>query len=582
MNCAKIISNLLPIRTQTQAEADSPSHPILESVDARMISIMRLLLALSALAIIYIDPVEPQRLVGLTYGSIAAYCTYSAFLYYLAATSPALLSNRIIHWADVLFFVYLVALTGGSNSIFFFFFFFAILATSFRWGFREGLLVTVSSAVLFTAAGLLVASSGQDFEINRTLIRPLSLLVLGYMIAFWGERENLLKRRLRLLRDVNNFSNPRFGIDRTLVSNMQRLVNFCDADACILVLANEESPDYLAYHIQRGNPDGALQPRRISEDEARPLLGIAAAHAIAFTRLPLPWWQRREGLFAHDTLNTLNGTTTEVSREIGETLADLLDSDSLLTVPLQHRGSNFGRLFLTSCRRSFSRSEIEFLIQLVQQIMPMIQNIRLLDRFASTAAERERQNISRDLHDTIIQPYVGIKLGLEALSRKAGADNPLAGELKEMADLAGAVVEDLRRYAGQLKNGAGNSADFLFPALQRQAVQFRQLYGIALDITGRSGLEGINDRLAADMYQIACEGISNIRRHTNARRAYVDISTGDGKLNMAIGNETSPGAEGAVEFTPRSIAERAKALGGSAHVEHRAEGYTVVYVTIPL
>lgn len=579
MNWAKIILYLLPIRTQTQAAADSPNHPVLESADDRMISIMRLLLALSALANIDINPAQSQRLIELTYGSLAAYCAYSAFLYYLAVTSPALLSNRIIHWADVFFFVYLVALTGGTGSMFFFFFFFAILATSFRWGFREGLLVTVSSAVLFTAAGLLVASSGPDFEMNRTAIRPLSLLVLGYMIAFWGGRENLLKRRIRLLRDVNNFSNPRFGIDRTLVSNMQRLVNFCDADACILLLANEESPGYLVYRIQRGDPDGSLQPRRISEDEARPLLGIAAAHAIAFTRLPRPWRQRHEGLFAY---NTLNGKTTEVSREIGETLADLLDADSLLTVPLQYGGSNFGRLFLISDQRNFSRSEIEFLTQLVQQIMPMIQNIRLLDRLASTAAERERKNISRDLHDTTIQPYVGIKLGIEALIRKAGADNPLAGGLKEMADLAGVVVEDLRHYAGQLKSRTGNNAGFLFPALQRQAVQFQQFYGIALDITGGSGLEGINDRLAADMYQITCEGISNIRRHTNAKRAYVDISTGDNKLNMEIGNETSPGAEGAAEFTPRSIVERTKALGGRAHVEHRVEGYTVVCVTIPL
>jgi hypothetical protein len=43
-----------------------------------MICLMRLILALSALLIIYIDPAEPDRFVAITYVALVVYSLYSA------------------------------------------------------------------------------------------------------------------------------------------------------------------------------------------------------------------------------------------------------------------------------------------------------------------------------------------------------------------------------------------------------------------------------------------------------------------------------------------------------------------------
>jgi hypothetical protein len=51
-----------------------------ETVDARQLVLVRCGPAFSVLAIIWIDPSEPTRLVELTYASLAAYCVYSALL----------------------------------------------------------------------------------------------------------------------------------------------------------------------------------------------------------------------------------------------------------------------------------------------------------------------------------------------------------------------------------------------------------------------------------------------------------------------------------------------------------------------
>ena len=76
------------------------------------------------------------------------------------------------------------------------------------------------------------------------------------------------------------------------------------------------------------------------------------------------------------------------------------------------------------------------------------------------------------------------------------------------------------------------------------------------------------------------EGLSNILRHTSAKAAYVSILCENSNLLLKIGNEARGGPSG--DFTPRSIRERAQALGGAAFVERGADGYTVVHVTIPM
>ena|SRR5438105_12745162 len=98
---------------------------------------MRLILALSALIIIYIDPSEPDRFVAVTY--LIVYTVYSAILFILSLRRHNSLQVRRAHWIDIGCYLVLVALSSGTNSIFFFFFFFAILIASFRWGFKAGL-----------------------------------------------------------------------------------------------------------------------------------------------------------------------------------------------------------------------------------------------------------------------------------------------------------------------------------------------------------------------------------------------------------------------------------------------------------
>ena len=158
---------------------------LIDASNVRMVSSMRAILALATLIIVYIDPAEPQRLVGVTYTTLILYGVYSLIFYFISRRKIDLIPVRFIHWIDIVWYLILIGLSAGTSSIFFFLFFFAILTASFRFGFAEGLKVTFFSAILFSIVGNLTALSGDEFELNRTLLRPIYLSVLSYMIAYW-------------------------------------------------------------------------------------------------------------------------------------------------------------------------------------------------------------------------------------------------------------------------------------------------------------------------------------------------------------------------------------------------------------
>ena len=191
------------------------------SMDDRMIAALRFVFAAAALVIIAIDPSEPDRHIAITYAALVLYVAYSASLWVCAWRAIPSWLAATAHWADVGWYVILTGLSSGTHSIFFFFFFFAILVASFQWGRGSGLRVAVVSAILFSIVGFTTASPEPAFELNRFLLRPIALLGLGYMIAYWGGREIAFKRRLALLKDLTTLANPRFGVDATLGSVME-------------------------------------------------------------------------------------------------------------------------------------------------------------------------------------------------------------------------------------------------------------------------------------------------------------------------------------------------------------------------
>ena len=569
----------MPADLRAAGGAGAGAVPRVETIDARMLVLIRCVLAYSALAIIWIDPSEPTRLVEVTYASLAAYCLYATLLALVSHRQEWPPPQRAFHWADIFFYAYLVALTEGTSSIFFHFFFFAILVASFCWGFREGMLVTLVSLVLFLALGLLAAPSGAAFELNRTLTRALYLFVFGYLLAYWGDFESRLKRRLRLLQEIDNVWNPRFGVDHVIGSNLERLLAYYNAKSCVLVLRRPGTPTTYALHsASSAKPAEAGKPREITESAARALMQLPDNVGAYYHDRESSWRHRYYGWYAQE-----GDARTRVEEHYPAcvALANLLDTPALITVPYAQRDGTSGRLFLASDRGSFIQSDIDFLVQVASAMATVIENMFLMEELISRAAEHERLAVSRDLHDTTIQPYIGLKLALDGLQREAGKGTPVAKRIAELVEMTGGTIRDLRQYAENLKERAVMPGEFLVAAVRKQTERLGRFYGIDVKVKSDISSE-LKGRIAAEAYQIISEGLSNVLRHSSAKHAFVSILCENSSLLLKIGNEENNRATHEKNFMPRSIHERTKALGGSTFVERAADGYTVVHVAIPM
>lgn len=537
-------------------------------IDTRMISPIRLVLAAAALLIIYIDPSQPDRLVGLTYSLLIGYTVYSAIVLLVSIVTPRFLPMGVLHWIDMTWYVALISASSGTSSIFFVFFFFPILAASFRWGFASGLRVTVLSAILFITVGYFTAPE-PHFELNRFLLRSVTLLFLGYMIAHWGGSEIELKRRLQLLKDVTNLANPRFGIDRTISLGLERLRSFYDAQACILIYRFDPQ---LGYQLTRvdGSKAATALPSQVPDDLSELLLTPMPNTAVVrATQRSAPL------LYGIDSGKLWRDKSQNLSA-----LLNTLAAKHFTSVPVSYRENSIGRLYVVGSRRRINQSDVEFVLHVVEHLSPLLDNIGLLDRLASEAAEQERKKLARDIHDSVVQPYVGLQLGLTAVRQKLLAgDSSVIESVNELCEVANDEVRGLRNYMDELK-AADARQGVLFPAVQRFAAKYQAATGIHVQITGDEKLQ-INDRLAAEAFQMIAEALSNVRRHTSAQQAEVKITCDQHDLILNISNDITDGVD-ATSFRPKSIAERAAALGGHTEVYADNSNRSVVAIRIPL
>ncbi len=552
-------------------------------IDLRLLAGMRVVLGTSALLVFIIGPSAKHPWALPTYAALVLYSLYGLLIYHLSVRRNPLLTHKIIPWLDLLWYVPLIAFTSGTDSIFYYFFFFSIIVASFSWGLTEGLRLTLASAAIYTIIGTLTAADEKPIELNRLLVAPIGLLTFGYIIARWGGYHTELKKRLQLLKDVTVSSNPRFGIDRTIRAILESVRAFYEAEACVLLIPGKpEAESYQMYRVARGTYPSRSAPPEIGSETAAQFLMPSLDHAVIY----------RKNRTSHTRLfDVKTRVFSEGNPGSSEKLASMLDAQRYLSVPVYYRHQPVGRLYIIDGPDRFDSPDMDFMLQLMDHVTPVMENIRLIDNLASDAAEQERRRIAHDIHDSVIQPYLGIQFGLAALGQKLEAGNvAILDDVHELLELTNHELAELRRFVWGLRAGEGRM-DVLLPAIERYAERFSLVTGIKVDVEAHGKVK-VNDRLAAELFQIVAEGLSNVRRHAFCRDARVEISCKESSLLLQIKNsrprtggtpdmERAEGQE-SPSFRPRSIAERAASLGGETRVFIDDKDYTVVSVGIPL
>lgn len=534
-----------------------------EISNLQLLALFRGMLAIVALATTLIGPVTP--ILPLFY----AFSTYSGVLYILTMRHHVWFSDETVLWMDV-FWCALMQFFGSGDSYFFVIFLFAITATALSHGYAAGRRMAVVCALI------LFLSKFNALRIDvlaNALLPTVFVLGVGHMASQWAQAAIEQRRKLTLLVGVSRLSNPRFGVDHTINNIMQLIAQFYRARSCILVLREPDHDDWsirTATCAQAASGNGA---QLIADTVAAPLMAFGADQIILFSRQG-----SGTDLCAELPANTSQRQNWTSSDPAGAAaVGDLLEADTFISVPVP-LPSGAGRLYVLACA-GLDKADAEFLSEIAAEAFPVIENIRLLDRLASNAASREREKIAHDLHDSFLQPYIGLNHALRAISNKVDADNPLRHDIHKLSGMTSNVIADLRQLAGTIRHRSDFDEPAFVVAMLGHTERLNQFYGlnIAVHVDGHLG---INDRMATEIFQIVCEATSNIRKHTMATRGSVTLSCVQGWLNLRIENECQ--GEPDRDFMPRSIFERAAALGGSTYVERLSSGATAVRVDIPV
>lgn len=544
-----------------------------ELANLRLLGEARLILVLAAMLLALLEPSPVDRAAMLALLALYAAISAMELRRLKAGTNDGYPLN---HWVDVAFYMPVVAMSGGLVSDFTIFLLFPIFTACLRSGVRRGLIVALACG-----AGLAGIATTEPRLATAAVIEELPVaalvLVIATVIARWAHTEVRIARRLAFCTDVSQVFTPQHDLRRAVSQFCSMLRSYQGADACIVVLKDTRTAGWLLFQV-----DGQSSAVRGEAREAavvQPLLVPAGSRAVLYRHRRLlserPVCEAYDALSMHAVVDCDENAVAE--------LAQLLEARSLASLPLQSRNQTLGRLHVTSKRLGYTRSDLEFLSHIAAQVGVMIENMQLVDQLTMEVANEERKRISRDLHDGTIQPYIGLKLALEALHRKVVTDAVLVHEVDDLIKMASDGISQLRHYVGHLKAAAqGARNDSLLPAIRYQAEKFSKYYGIKTDVVANGDI-AVQGPLFEEVMYLVREALSNIRRHTHARTARIEVLSDAGKLILNITNDVpEPEAASTASFNPRSLCERAGELGGRVAVDHGRPGFTVVSIEIPV
>ncbi|HUR16806.1 MAG TPA: GAF domain-containing sensor histidine kinase [Candidatus Limnocylindrales bacterium] len=261
---------------------------------------------------------------------------------------------------------------------------------------------------------------------------------------------------------------------------------------------------------------------------------------------------------------------------------------SFLGVPVRSKKLSIGNLYLTNkiSAATFNESDLRLVEMFALHAGIAMENARLHEEVQRLAIVDERQRISQDLHDSIIQSLYAISLSLEDLP-EIFAEDPAEGAARadRAIDSIHATTRDIRNFIFGLQPELLEDSD-LRTGLATLATEFRTNALIDLEVVIPTHLPALPDEHAAHVLAISREALSNVVKHSSASRAALEVAVRDGQMRLTV----SDNGRGFDAVAPRSLHQRglanlrarAEAVGGTLAVTSSAISGTRIEAEIPL
>jgi signal transduction histidine kinase len=219
----------------------------------------------------------------------------------------------------------------------------------------------------------------------------------------------------------------------------------------------------------------------------------------------------------------------------------------------------------------------------------MKDKLHQLMRQIISAQEEERKEISRELHDNIVQGLVAINIELSALGNgTAVGRHALKTKVARISRLVEHSVKAVHRFARELRPAVLDDLGLL-PALNAYCKGVAARKKIKIRMTALGSVEALGSAKQTALFRVAQEALTNVVRHSGATKVSLNISEFPDAIQMEIwDNGKSFNVENVVAVkNPKRLGllgmrERIEMVGGILKIESAPGKGTTVRAKIPL
>ena len=262
---------------------------------------------------------------------------------------------------------------------------------------------------------------------------------------------------------------------------------------------------------------------------------------------------------------------------------------SFLGVPITIKGVSLGRLYLTDRIGAveFSEEDRSLVETFALHAGIAMENARLHEQLQRLAVVDERERISKDLHDGIIQNLYAVGLSLEDVPELMTEDPAEAAARVERAiDAIHLSIKDIRNFIFGLRPELLEGAS-LVVGLAALVDEYRHNMIVDLELHLPDAVTEPPVEVTGHLLAIVAELLSNIARHSQATRATVTLTSVDRAwLELAIeDNGVGFDPAGVVKLGHQGLAntrERTAQIGGTLTIVSRPGAGTRVFIRAPV
>ena len=566
------------------------------SVDARdpgrlerVLAVGRAFLSMTALIAIYLDPGQPARLVGPTYGVLIAFVVYSlAVLVYLQRAGRfGMIQSRVLHALDIVWTTILTLVSEGPVNPFFPFFVFVVVAAGYRSGLTGTLATACVTVTVYlidvtvfvahsapTAPGLQSWFGAEDFELNRAILQVGYLLMTGFLLGYLAEQDKRSRSELAAIASLTREPQVHRGVGGSVAAVSRGLLRMFDAESVCFVVQDFETREAWLWRLDKGMAAGTRNPPRLPLDGEQQAVWFFPDSGEA-------WQATRAPGEIEVSARAVRADAWPLLREQVTLPAAVAESFPFTRLVVANFGLPDewrGRVYLFDPREGRDTEQaLHFIEALVEHVSPALTNVFLLARLRAKVTAAERARVARELHDGAIQALLGIELKVEALRRNTEQlPSAVTSELADIQQLLRQQALELRELMQALKPLALDASEQLPDVLASVVERFRRDTGVTARFMFTGGATRLPPEIALEVVRITQEALVNVRKHSRARSVLVRLTGGEHGYILAIEDDgVGFDFEGHISgeeldrrrLGPAIIRERARAAGAHLSID---------------